>query len=590
VPLTGSPEHARSAQRELPGWARHALDWGHAETDVSGQLQPSEWLLTKSERGNDQTVLDDQHPGDEAWSTANHVRPLVHGATYFAELKERIEETRAGDLIYFTDWRGDPDERLTDEPGSTVEAVLSAADKRGVDVRGLIWRSHWDKLSFSAAENRQLGEQLQAKGAEALLDMRVRTGGSHHQKLVVIRYRGRPERDVAYVGGIDLCHSRRDDARHHGDPQAQTMAEVYGPTPPWHDVQAAISGPAVHDVETVFRERWLDPTPLSQNPVFWLHDKLSRTDLSPDPLPEQAPPPEPVEDGTQIVQLLRTYPNLRHGRDYPFARGGERSVARGYSKALAKAERLVYIEDQYLWSTDVAHAFVDSLTSNPELRVIAVLPHVPDQSKPLGRVPQELGRAEALAMLKEAGGDRVAAYGIENHAGRPVYVHAKVCVMDDWWATIGSDNFNRRSWTHDSELSVVAVDTRGGDHSAYARRLRLTLGAEHLDREIGPAEFPGDISRIEKGTAPGDLDDTELLEVMGDCVSAEGMFDAFAASAARLQEWHDRGQAGERPPGRLRPLQAPPLSRLTRLWARPLYLAMHDPDGRPRALRKSREF
>jgi phosphatidylserine/phosphatidylglycerophosphate/cardiolipin synthase-like enzyme len=553
-------------------------------------MQPADWLLTKTERANEQTVLDDQHPDDEAWSAGNHVRPLVHGATYFAELRERVEETRAGDLIYFTDWRGDPDELLTGPGGPTVEDVLTAADERGVDVRGLIWRSHWDKLSFSSEENRQLGLQLQAKGAEALLDMRVRTGGSHHQKLVVIRYRDRPERDVAYVGGIDLCHSRRDDARHHGDPQRQSMAEVYGPRPAWHDVQAAISGPAVHDVETVFRERWLDPTPLSQNPVFWLHDKLSRTDLSPDPLPEQAPPPEPVPDGTHVVQLLRTYPNLRHGRDYPFARGGERSVARGYSKALAKAEHLVYIEDQYLWSTDVANAFVDALRSNPDLHVIAVLPHVPDQSKPMSRVPQQLGRAEALAIISAAGEGRVAAYGIENHAGRPVYVHAKICVMDDWWATIGSDNFNRRSWTHDSELSAVVLDTVGGDHSAYARRLRLTLAAEHLDREVGPAEFPGDISRIENGTAPGDLDDSQLLQVMDDCISAKGMFRAYASSAARLQQWYDEGRLGPRPPGRLRPLHEPSLSPLTRLWARPVYLAMHDPDGRPRALRRRHEF
>ncbi len=75
--------------------------------------------------------------------------------------------------------------------------------------------------------------------------MRVRTGGSHHQKLVVIRYAGRPERDIAFVGGIDLCHSRRDDARHLGDPQAQSMAAAYGEHPAWHDIQAAISGPAV---------------------------------------------------------------------------------------------------------------------------------------------------------------------------------------------------------------------------------------------------------------------------------------------------------------------------------------------------------
>ena len=121
--------------------------------------------------------------------------------------------------------------------------------------------------------------------------MRVRTGGSHHQKMVVIRHRDDPERDIAYVGGIDLCHSRRDDAQHLGDPQALEMASEYGDTPPWHDVMAAISGPAVYDVETVFRERWEDPTRLTRHPVYWTQDKLLRMDMTPDPLPEQAPPP-----------------------------------------------------------------------------------------------------------------------------------------------------------------------------------------------------------------------------------------------------------------------------------------------------------
>jgi len=239
------------------------------------------------------------------------------------------------------------------------------------------------------------------------------------------------------------------------------MAPEYGPRPPWHDVQAAITGPAVHDVETVFRERWLDPTPLSRSPPRRLQDRWSSFDVHADPLPEQAPPPEPVPGGTQVVQLLRTYPNLRHGRDYPFARDGERSVARGYSKALARTDELVHIEDQYLWSVDVARAFVDNLQRSPELRVIAVLPQVPDQAGRLSRVPEQLGRLKALRLLQRAGGDRVAVYGLENHAGTPVYVHAKVCVMDDCWATIGSDNFNRRSWTNDSELSAVVVRHRG---------------------------------------------------------------------------------------------------------------------------------
>ena len=55
-------------------------------------------------------------------------------------------------------------------------------------------------------------------------------------------------------------------------------------------------------------------------------------------------------------------------------------------------------------------------------------------------------------------------------------------VIDDWYATIGSDNVNRRSWTHDSELAALVIDDAGLDHSPFARSLRLRLAAEHLDR------------------------------------------------------------------------------------------------------------
>jgi phosphatidylserine/phosphatidylglycerophosphate/cardiolipin synthase-like enzyme len=523
----------------------------------------TDWLLTKAERGNPRTRLDTLHPGARAWSEGNLVRPLIHGATYFAELHERIEATRAGDLILFTDWQGDADERLTGEPGSEVADVLARADERGVDVRGLIWRSHWEKLGFTAGENRRLGEDLQSRGAEALLDMRVRTGGSHHQKFVVIRHRDQPERDIAYVGGIDLCHSRRDDAEHLGDPQALTMAEEYGDTPPWHDLQAAITGPAVHDVETVFRERWEDPTPLSRNPVYWAQDKMLGHDMTPDPLPLQAPPPAAVDGGTHAVQLLRTYPNLRHGRDYPFARGGERSVARGYTKALERARHLVYVEDQYLWGHHVGNVFTDTLRAHPDLYVVAVVPLYPDLSG-LSRPPELLGRRRAMLEMMEVAPDRVAVYGIENHQGTPIYVHAKTCIVDDTWATVGSDNFNRRSWTHDSELTAAVVD-QGDAPAAYARRLRLTLAAEHLDREV---------------------DEDSLLEVMADSVEPAGMFEAFERTARGLDDWYDAGRTGARPPGRLRRLQPPELGPVERTLALGPYLVLHDPDGRPRPLRR----
>ncbi|NUO34766.1 MAG: phospholipase, partial [Dermatophilaceae bacterium] len=264
----------------------------------------ADWYLSARERGNPWTRLDARHPGGRAWSEGNSVTPLVHGAAYFAALTERVAAMSAGDLLLFVDWRGDPDERLTGEAGSEVARLFADAAARGVDVRGLVWRSHWDRLAFSAAENRHLGEDIDAAGGECYLDMRVRLGGSHHQKFVVLRHPGRPELDIAFLGGIDLCHSRRDDADHAGDPQRQPMAAVYGPRPPWHDVQLALTGPVVGDVETVFRERWEDPQPLSRSPLRRVLD-AARGDLPRRrPLPPQQPDPAPT--GDLPVQLLRT--------------------------------------------------------------------------------------------------------------------------------------------------------------------------------------------------------------------------------------------------------------------------------------------
>jgi len=531
---------------------------------------PEDWLLTSQERGNPATTLDARHAGGAAWSAGNQVRPLVHGAAYFAELLAGVNELRAGDSLLFTDWRGDCDELLAGA-GSEVSRVLCAAARRGVMVKGLVWRSHLDRLQFSARENRRLGDAVEAAGGECLLDMRVRPGGSHHQKFVVLRHPGRPGLDVAYVGGIDLSHGRHDDAGHAGDRQAQPMAAVYGNRPPWHDIQVAIRGPAVGDVEAVFRERWEDPAPLSRNPVRRLRSLARRQDTHAGSLPPQLPDPAPR--GSHAVQLLRTYPDRRRG--YVFAPDGERSIARGYLKVLGRARSLIYLEDQYLWSPQVATPIAEALTANPGLHLIAVIPRYPDQDGRLSLPPNIVGHNLALEILHRSGGDRVAVYGIENHDGTPVYVHAKAFVIDDVWASVGSGNLNRRSWTHDSELSCAVLDATPdpreprmpggpGQHArGYARDLRLTLAREHLDRPAG--------------------DDADLCD-------PRSAFTAFARSAAALDAWHAEGRPGQRPPGRLRAYQMPSLSWWTRTWATPLYRCLYDPDGRPPALRRASAF
>jgi phosphatidylserine/phosphatidylglycerophosphate/cardiolipin synthase-like enzyme len=518
---------------------------------------PQHWFLSTNERGNPHTRLDSRHLDGTAWSSGNQVRPLVHGAAYFRELFTSVEAMGAGDLLMFTDWRGDPDERLVG-PGTEIGTVLVAAIRRGVDVRGLLWRSHFDEFHFSASENRSLGDEIEAAGGQCLLDMRVRPVGSHHQKLVVLRHLDHPEQDIAFIGGIDLCHGRRDDSHHAGDLQNIEMAKVYGAHPPWHDIQLAIQGPAVGDAESVFRERWNDPSPLSRNPFHRIARILLHQERKARPLPAQLADPEPR--GTQLAQLLRTYPPRIPG--YPFAPKGEMSVARGYQKALAHAKTLVYVEDQYLWSKDVARVYADALIRESELRMIVVIPGFPDQDGRTALAPTRLGREPAMAMLEKAGGSRVAFYFLENNDGVPIYVHAKICIIDDTWTCVGSDNANRRSWTHDSELSCAVLDTDSQSDTSWARSLRFELAQEHLgDNAIGAN--------------------------LADPINT---FEIFRSTAADLDSWNATGCHGPRPSGNLRTYSQPTLSWWTRMWAFPLYRLLYDPDGRTLRMRRAHRF
>jgi phosphatidylserine/phosphatidylglycerophosphate/cardiolipin synthase-like enzyme len=515
------------------------------------------WFLAADQRANPATDL-------RAFTTGNSVKALVDGRSYFARLYAELAATQPGDQVYFLDFRGDLAERLAGA-GTEIGTVLGAAARRGVHVFGLLWRSHPKALKQSEEANAEFVRSIDEDGGQVLLDARTRRAGSHHQKLVVIRRPGSPDRDLAFVGGIDLGLSRNDDSAHEGDPQVMEFPPAYGPRPPWHDIQAEVRGPAVHDLEHTFRERWygssvLDlPSPLRQLYDRAYHMGATTTRQLPEPLDD-----DQTRRGTQAVQVLRTYPARL--RRYPFAPLGERSIAHAYRKAFGRARSLVYLEDQYLWSRPVSDLLARALRDNPGLLVVVVVPRHPDSDGRVTRQPGLLGRYDAVQACVRAGGDRFAVYDLENHAGTPVYVHAKTAVVDDVWAIIGSDNLNRRSWSHDSELSVAVLDaakdlreptdpgSAGDGARTFARDLRLRLWREHLDREDG--------------------DDSDLVD-------PKQAFDAFAQQAQALERWHAAGQQGDRPPGRVRPHHPTPVSKAKRVWASPLLRLVYDPDGRP---------
>lgn len=530
------------------------------------------WFLSRAERGNLATDVHAGGAGSPSWSEGNLVRPLIHGATYFARLHEELTALQAGDRVWFTDWRGDADERLLAD-GPSIGDVLAALARAGVEVRGLVWRSHGERVSapISGRSNELLSRQVNDAGGEVLLDQRVRLFGSHHQKIFVIRHRDDPSRDVAFVGGIDLSHTRRDDADHAGDPQAVDMDSRYGKRPPWHDAALELRGPVVADVLAVFAERWNDPHPLDRRtPYRMLLQRLARMPRHPEPLPPTAPPPPPA--GPHAVQLLRTYGVKRP--PFPFAPTGERSIARAYAKAFARARSLIYIEDQYLWSTEVAGGIADALERNPKLRVIAVVPRYPDSDGPLAGPTSRIGQLRALRMLHRVAPDRVGVFDLENRSGTPIYVHAKICIIDDTWFTCGSDNFNRRSWTTDSELTCAVFDTTADNRDApatdnshdtsrpLAHVLRLQLWAEHLGLDQNNPQLHDPAAGLE----------------------------LWNSTADALDRWHETGRRSPRPAGHVRRHTPQPVSPRQRLWADPLSRLVMDPDGRPHRLRGTTRF
>jgi phosphatidylserine/phosphatidylglycerophosphate/cardiolipin synthase-like enzyme len=220
------------------------------------------------------------------------------------------------------------------------------------------------------------------------------------------------------------------------------------------------------------------------------------------------------------------------------------------------------------------------LRRSPRLHLIAVCPYRTDDKQQAEAAA--LGRGEALAMVRDAGGDRVQIFDIENHESRPIYVHAKVGIIDDVWATIGSNNLNNRSWTHDSELTAAILDDErdprspadpaglGDGARRFARQLRLDLMREHLD--LGDAH-DADVALLD----PDDAAETVRRQ------------------AAALDAWHAGGRRGQRPPGRLRRHEPGHEQTRRAAWRNrwligPAYRLFLDPDGRPLGMRMRRTY
>jgi phosphatidylserine/phosphatidylglycerophosphate/cardiolipin synthase-like enzyme len=377
----------------------------------------------------------------------NRLDVHVDGAEALAALVEAIEGARS--FVWIAGFFFSADFRLLQDSPETLRQLLTRTAER-VEVRVLAWAGaplplfHPDRSEVRAARDALAG----GTAVQTALDERERPLHCHHEKITVV------DGETAFVGGIDLTTFAGDrlDSREH--PARGSLG--------WHDAATQIRGPAVADVAEHFRLRWAEVTGEELRSVA---------------------PPESA--GEVELQLVRTVPE----RVYRRLPRGEFSILESYLRALRSARRLIYLENQFLWSPEIVSVLEGKLRDPPEdrFRLVVLLP-----AKPNNGNDETRGQLGLLVDADDgAGGENrfLACTLFQREAGgKPVYVHAKIGIVDDRWLTVGSANLNEHSLFNDTEMNVVTHD------EALARATRLELWSEHLGRPA--AELEGDPSEI----------------------------------------------------------------------------------------------
>ena len=374
-------------------------------------------------------------PSTDGWArrppprAANRLDVHVDGAAALPAIAHAIES--AEHSVHVAGWHVAPGFVLDHEGTSrTVRDVLAAAAQR-VEVRVLVWAGPPLPLfhPWRSEVRRACAELERGTRVRCAVDGHNRPMHCHHEKLVIVDGR------IAFVGGIDLTDLAGD--RFDRDPHPSR------PGLGWHDVAVRLEGPAVADVCAHYAMRW------------------------------QAVTGEPVdladaarEAGGSTAQVVRTVPE----HTYPTLPDGDFSLLESVTGALRSARRFIYIENQFLWSSEIVRLLSRTLASpDSDCRVVVLLP-----ARPNNGADDTRGQLDVLASADRDGRLLACTIRPSGATADPVYVHAKLTIVDDRWMSIGSANLNEHSLFNDTEVNVVT------DDAAVIRGARERLWSEHL--------------------------------------------------------------------------------------------------------------
>lgn len=311
-----------------------------------------------------------------------------------------------------------------DAVGTRVAEALLAAAGRGVAVHLLV-----DGFG-SAAALEPLRQQMDAGGVRFgvfrparwwRLDRRLLR--RLHRKIALIDDR------LAFVGGINII----DDHHHPG---------VVASIGPRYDFAVSCEGPLVALIALVVKRMW------------WT---ISARDRRPeDQRPRYIELAHPLPQNMRAALLLRD--NVRH----------RSTIERAYQEAIASAHRDVLIANAYfLPGRKLRQALCAAAQRGVRVRLLLQ-----------GRIEYRLQHYAQQALYGE-----LLQSGVEIHEYRPSFLHAKVAVVDDVWATVGSSNIDPYSLLLAREANVAVID-RG-----FAQQLRQEL-ERAIEAESAPIHVP----------------------------------------------------------------------------------------------------
>lgn len=434
------------------------------------------WFIDVTDENNFPPQI--RFPGStiQPYTDGNLVEPLIDGAAIMGDFYYRVEEMQKSDepsqcQIMVAAMGIDPI-KLLGENGPADDAMKTMIDAAAAGVQVYFLGSGHPGLG---AVSKSFAKKLIACGSQGAIDKRFAgLQGGHHQKFNVTR--GPDGEWVAVVSSADFFFARWDTPDH--QPENPVRPKKGGPT---HDIGLKVRGPAVADIAMSFAERWNDP---------------SSADTTSPPITTRMPtdflePPIP-EAGSQSVQVLRTYPIIRRKKGYSWSHQGEYTFWAAYLNAIKQARQYIYIEDQYIYTfhdppyiesstgvkrdTDFVYQLGEALKRGVD--VVALAPGRNDVIWKHYEIQQRRRAAEYLREIAESNPKHGNFIISKLHiGGKDPTIHAKLLLVDDEYAMVGSGNICERSIAFITEMQLGVVDAE----NRFVRDLRLALWQEHLE-------------------------------------------------------------------------------------------------------------